>query len=191
MIIKYKEERLKSAYARFGAILVAFGVFPSVFLSLKDGSGDIVDDIGTSIIVVAFMLIVLAIPLVVMFKREIKKFHKQNEELYAMSEELSAEISAVRNIICQGPGAYIKTKQVASAGWLVLSEDALEYYELKKYNKTGNVAVLLDDIVSTSAQEKKGLAYDILIVNTKDMTYRFNVADGAIWKEQIDTTVAQ
>ena len=70
-------------------------------------------------------------------------------------------------------------------------EDALEYYELKKFNKTGNVAVLLDDIVSTSAQVKKNMMYDILIVNTKDTTYHFNVADGAIWKEQIDTTVAQ
>ena len=126
-----------------------------------------------------------------MYRWELKKFHKKNEELYEMAAELSAEISAVRNIICQGPSEYIKAKKVASAGWLVLSEDALEYYELKKYNKTGNVAVLLDDIVSTSGQEKKSLMYNPLIVNTKDMTYRFNVADGAIWKEQIDTTVAQ
>lgn len=191
MIIKYKEGRLKFAYARFGAMIAAFSVIYSVILSLKDGSVDIVDDIGSYIISAAIMLIIMSITFGVIFKREIKKHRKQSEELYEMAEKLSAEISAVRNIICQGPGAYIKTKKVGSTGWLVLSEDALEYYELKKYNKTGNVAVLLDDIVSTSAQEKKGLMYDILIVNTKDMTYHFNVADGAIWKEQIDTTVAQ
>lgn len=187
MIIKYKEERLKSAYVRIGAMLAAFFVCYLVILSLKNGN----DYIVSSIISAAIMLIILSITFVVMYKREIKKHRKQSEELYEMAEKLSAEISAVRNIICQGPGAYIKTKKVGSAGWFVLSEDALEYYELKKYDKTGNVAVLLDDIVSTSAQEKKGLTYDILIVNTKDMTYHFNVADGAIWKEQIDTTVAQ
>ena len=43
-----------------------------------------------------------------------------------MAAELSAEISAVRNIICEGPGAYFVTKSVGSGGWLVLSEDALE-----------------------------------------------------------------
>ena len=147
--------------------------------------------IYSSIISTAIMLIILVITFVVMYKWEIKKFRKQNAELLEMAEKLSAEISSARNIICQGPGAYIKTKKVGSGGWLVLSEDALEYYELKKFDKTGNVAVLLDDIVSTSAQEKKGLIYDILVVNTKDTTYHFNVADGAIWKEQIDTTVAQ
>ena len=187
MIIKYKEERLKSIYAQFGAMLAVFIVLVSVISSLKNG----IDYIYSSIITPATMLLVAEVISVVMCKWEIKKRHKQNEEFYEMAAELSKEISAVRNIVCQGPGAYIKTKKVGSAGWLVLSEDALEYYELKKYDKTGNVAVLLDDIVSTSAQEKKGLMYDILIVNTKDMTYHFNVADGAIWKEQIDTTVAQ
>ena len=187
MIIKYKEEVLKFTYMRFGAILAVFCVLMSVISGLKDGN----DYIYSTIISTVIMLIVFVVVFWFMYRWEIKKFHKKNEELYEMAAELHTEISAVRNIICEGPGAYFVTKSVGSGGWLVLSEDALEYYELKKFNKTGNVAVLLDDIVSTSVQVKKNMMYDILIVNAKDTTYHFNVADGAVWKEQIDTTVAQ
>lgn len=116
---------------------------------------------------------------------------KMCDNIQAKGRELSKQIANVRKIICEGQASK-KTSNTTitkiSSGWLVLTEDALEYYELEKYQNGGNVAILIDDIVGTSVKGKDLL--NTLVVNTKEKTYSFGTHKAQIWKEQIDKTVA-
>lgn len=188
MIIKLSDENVKSYLKRSTGTAVLLCGVVAVVINFPDSRGSLIATLFT----LALFALVYAIMVPLLIKKELNKLHKQQDELYEMAEELSSQISDVRKVICEGQGAYwLDANRPVSSGWLVLSEDALEYYELKKYAKTGNVAILLDDIVDTSILGKKMTMFDVLAVKTKEKIYKFNVVDGAIWKEQIDTIVAQ
>lgn len=186
MVIKLSNEKVKSHLMRSTGLCSTGAVLVGAVISFPNSG------LVATLITLALFALIFAIVAPLMTKKTMKKLNKEQEELYEMAEELSIKIGDVRKVICEGQGAYwMDSNRPVSSGWLVLSEDALEYYELKKYAKTGNVAILLDDIIGVAVQKKKRTLFDVLVVNTKDKTYRFNVVDGAIWKEQVDTTVAQ
>ena len=118
-----------------------------------------------------------------------KKAIKMCNNIQAKGQNLSQQIATVRKIICEGQASK-KTSSIVkiSSGWMVLTEDALEYYELEKYQNGGNIAILIDDIVGTSVKGKDLL--NTLVINTKKNTYSFATHKAQIWKEQIDKTVS-
>lgn len=93
-------------------------------------------------------------------------------------EALRTELSKVRKIICEGPAAQRKgINQIG--GWLVLSEDALEFYRYNSNFVGNNLVFLLDDIVSAERKRK------FLIIQTKTETFKFFVHKAPLWKNSI------
>ncbi len=76
--------------------------------------------------------------------------------------DLIAKISTERKIICAGP--RVRRKKGDPSGWLVLTEDALEYYSQKIKNNDGDVSyfISLDKIKNAYPQG------DYLMIRTDD-----------------------
>ena len=101
------------------------------------------------------------------------------------AQALRNRISYERTIICEGP-AQVKQKGVNNiAGWMFLSEDAVEFYKASMNMGGSNFAILLDDIVSTST------AGNTLTISTDADTFIFQVQQCKVWKRQIDQEVAK
>ena len=95
------------------------------------------------------------------------------------SEYLHAEISKVRKIICEGPANHQKGVN-AIAGWLFLSEDAIEFYPHKMNIGGQNIPILLDDISNIETKSNQ------LKIHTKtNETFIFLVNKANLWKQSI------
>ena len=94
-------------------------------------------------------------------------------------QHLHSKISEVRNIILETPAAYKKGLKV-SAGFLFLTEDAIEFYSQKiLFLNQQSLAILLDDIVKAESKGNK------LIITTSNNKYSFNVTDAKTMENAI------
>lgn len=122
------------------------------------------------------------------FKIVEKTISKKGINIYDVknTENLRNEIEAKRKIIYDDLTSHMTSKMIYTPGWMFLTEDALEFYKTKVNLGGGNnIAILLDDIVSTSTKSKR-----VLIVSTNENEYSFQVNNADIWKEKIDLAVA-
>lgn len=174
-------------------VLVAIQVIPTIrsgIVSYGYGlnqayTGDFIKTIVHSIVItivgyavaIIFSTIVLGIITVGNWIAGDKQFAKN-------AEQLSHQISKVRTIICQGQVKYQQSERKIIAGWMFLTEDAVEFYCVEGNDKEDNTAILLDDIISTATKPN-----NITIITAQE-TYLFGVAKSDIWKEQIDKAVA-
>lgn len=102
-----------------------------------------------------------------------------SEHIEKKSEHLRAEISKVREIICEGPANHKKGVN-AIGGWLFLSKDAIEFYPHKMNIGGENIPILLDDISNVETK------FNRLTIHTKaNKTFTFVVNKANLWKQSI------
>lgn len=163
------------------------------------------EDLIISIVVAIITGLIFSLLMSAIFRMVEKKASKVANKINyqiqdgKLTEKLRKEIEADRKVIYDDFAGY-KTDEKPDvigriflrkyalefnvAGWMFLSESALEFYKLKGNFSGENIAILLDDIVSTSIKNKQSL-----IVSTGKKDYIFTVNDADIWKEKIDLAV--
>lgn len=193
MIISVTEKEIANSYNKFIklflGVLLSYTILQSI-LHIFDGG---------SIAISLYSMAVVSIPAAAFvwilmksgFRFVASKIYKNNCKIQSDAEVLSNQVSAVREVICEGQATKVETStsenKNLSAGWMIFSEDALEYYEFEKFQNGGSFAILIDDILKTSV--KGNTLRNILVISTKEKTYSFSVFKAEIWKEYIDARI--
>ena len=93
---------------------------------------------------------------------------------------LYQQVGCMRKVYCQGV-ATLRTNPINGiAGWMFLTESALEFYASKANLGGKNVPIMLETILSVEA---KG---NTIVVNTADKSQTFQVVKAQEWKKQIE-----
>ena len=193
MIISATEKEIANSYNKFIklflGILLAYTVLQSI-LHIFDGGSIAISLYSMAVVSIpaaAFVWILMKL----VFRFFASKIYKNNCKVQIDAEALSNQVSAVREVICEGQATKVETStsenKNLSAGWMIFSEDALEYYEFEKFQNGGSFAILIDDIQKTSV--KGNTLRNILVISTKEKTYSFSVFKAETWKEYIDARI--
>ena len=193
MIISATEKEIANSYNKFIklflGILLAYTVLQSI-LHIFDGGSIAISLYSMAVVSIpAAAFVWILMKLVCRFFAS--KIYKNNCKVQIDAEALSNQVSAVREVICEGQATKVETStsenKNLSAGWMIFSEDALEYYEFEKFQNGGSFAILIDDIQKTSV--KGNTLRNILVISTKEKTYSFSVFKAETWKEHIDAKI--
>ena len=89
------------------------------------------------------------------------------------------QVACMRKVYCQGVATLRSSSINGVAGWMFLTESALEFYA-NKVNLVGkNVPILLESILSVEVRGNN------LVVKTAEKTQSFQVVKAQEWKKQI------
>ena len=141
----------KMNFKSFLIVAVIYGVLMGVSIYIT--TEDII--ISTVLGIVSGFLFSLL--MFVFFKIVEKIMSKKGINIYDVksTEKLRNEIEAKREIIYDDLTSHMMSKMLYASGWMFLTEDALEFYKTKFNLGGNNIAILLDNIVSTSIKSKK------------------------------------
>ena len=107
-----------------------------------------------------------------------------NARLEKKAQVLFQQVGCMRKVFCQGAATWRMNPLNGVAGWMFLTEAALEFYPHKANIGGKNVPILLSDILSTEVRGNN------LIVKTAAKNYSFQVVKAQEWKKQIQNAIA-